>query len=375
VSPTPTPDLLVRTLRAGASYDLVVFDRLPAAEQVLLVELRSDPEFYGVLRPRENSGQTVKAVNRDLALLYLTLQTPGPLHYLAWEGGLEVDDGRGFVAGAAALGLISPTAADAPDTRLARVSRDALRYGQALDLDDADELAGRLYGYGRLPVSPAWARRLADRDAVLEFLRAAPGTEVRRQLESAWQRASESEPDGWIAWSRVARRTSPAGKGTFKLYVSPAIDVLPGAFEIVVDALSALENVRFKVGADAAGLLRPDKLVAYFADVETLLHVATTLTEPLADLTPHGVPFSAEIANDGLLSWGMDPPASARIVSWQGHESWRLWLVRRLAAAIIAARHADAPAVEPWRFAIERLRQDGVDVDRWTPSDRLWRAA
>jgi hypothetical protein len=382
-------DLLGRTLRAGTSYDLVLFDRLPPAEQVLLAELRNDPDFYGVLRPRESSGQTVRAVNRDMALLYLTLQTPGPLPFFAWEGGpdsaqrrvtelvldgvLEIDSGGRFVAGAAALELIGAKDADTFDTRLARISRDALRYGATLGLEDPDELAGRLYAYGRQPVSPAWARRLPDRDAVLEFLHATPGSDVRRQLDSGWQRAGESEPDGWIAWSRVARRSSP--KATYKLYVSPMVDALSDAFAIVVDTLSARETVRFKVGAGAMGLLRPDKLVIYFEDLETLLSVATTLTKRLDELTPHGVPFSAEISRDGLLSWGIDPPPSARIVSWQGQESWRLWLVRRLAAAIIAARHTDAPGVEPWEFAIDGLRHDGVDVERWTPSDHLWRAA
>ena len=28
--------------------------------------------------------------------------------------------------------------------------------------------------------------------------------------------------------------------------------------------------------------------------------------------------------------------------------------------------------VEPWRFALERLRCEGIDVDEWTPSATLW---
>lgn len=391
MTPTSPFDPFTRTFRAGGSYDLVVLDRLPPAEQLVLAELRSDPEFYGVLRPRENSGRTIKAVDRDTALLYLTLQTPGRLPFFVWAAGpdvarrrvtelvldgvLELEDEGRFVSGPGALPLTGGVGGVASDARLARLSRDALRYGQSLRLEDPEELGGRLYAFGRAPISPAWARRLADRDAVLAFLRAAPGTELRRRLDAAWQRAPEPDPGGWIAWTRLDRRATRIGEATYKLYVSPCTDALPDAFDAVVDVLSALDRARFKVGADAVGLLRPDKLVAYFEDLETLLGVATTLTTRLSGIAPHGVPFTAEIAHDGLLSWGMDPPASKRLVSWQGYESWRLWLVRRLSAAIVAAQHDEAPGVEPWQFAVERLRHDGVDVDRWTPSDGMWRAA
>jgi hypothetical protein len=73
--------------------------------------------------------------------------------------------------------------------------------------------------------------------------------------------------------------------------------------------------------------------------------------------------------------------------------SWRLWLTNRLARALIAAVAAPSSALplpgvsgaaglagaaagetmEPWRFAVERLRLEGVDTDSWTPGGSLWR--
>jgi hypothetical protein len=29
--------------------------------------------------------------------------------------------------------------------------------------------------------------------------------------------------------------------------------------------------------------------------------------------------------------------------------------------------------MEPWRFAVERLRLEGIDTDSWTPGGSLWR--
>jgi hypothetical protein len=384
-------DPFARTFRAGGGYELVVFDRLPPAEQIVLAELRDDPDFYGVLRPREGSGRTLRSVDRDTALLFLTLQQPGHLPFFTWEGSperarrtvtelvldgvLEIEEDGRFVSGAAAVHLTSSARETVADTALTRLSRDALRYGQTLSLDDPSELGGRLYTFGRQPVTPTWERRLPDRDAVLAFVGASPGTSLRRRLDTEWERAPESEAGGWIAWSRGKRGSARTGDATFKLYVSPQPNDLPLAFSSLVDVLSSQPRARFKVGADATGVLRPDKLVAYFETMESLLDVATTLTPRLADVSPHGVAFTAEIANDGLLSWGIDPPPSSRILTWQGYESWRLWLVKRLSAAIVAAQHEAGASVEPWQFALERLRQEGVDVDRWTPTDGMWRAA
>jgi hypothetical protein len=131
--------------------------------------------------------------------------------------------------------------------------------------------------------------------------------------------------------------------------------------------------VAFKVGADAAGLLRPDKMVAYFDNFEALAAVADSLADALAGVSAHGVPFSAEITSDGLLSWGVDPPREERPPGWSGGQSWRLWVTNRLAGALLAARGQGVE--EPWRFALERLRVEGVDVERWVPASSLWSGA
>ena len=62
----------------------------------------------------------------------------------------------------------------------------------------------------------------------------------------------------------------------------------------------------FKVGAGAGGLLRPDKIVAYFETFERLAAAADALTERLAGVAAHGVPFTSEIAAGGQLSWGVE---------------------------------------------------------------------
>lgn len=384
------PDLFQRRFRAGGSLQLVVFDRLPPEEQVLLVELRADPDFYGVLRSRTGTGQTIKAVNRDTALLFLTLQTPGRLPFFVWndereaavravqelllDGVIEVENDGRFVSGPDVAPLLSGGGRADPQSRLARLSLDALRYGESLGLEDPERLAARLYAFGRQPVSPRWTRLLGDREAVLAFLGARNGSDLRRRLDSGWEKARDNEAPGWIAFSPRGRGGGYETARIYKLYVSPAVEAMPEAFAAVLEVLPQ-RGGRFKVGADAAGLLRPDKMVLYFGDPEALHEVASELAERLSKVIAHGVPFSAEVALEGLLSWGMDPPGNERIFSWQESESWRLWVVRRLAAAMIAARSDSSSAMAPTDFALERLRRKGVDVDQWTPSASMWLAA
>jgi hypothetical protein len=86
------------------------------------------------------------------------------------------------------------------------------------------------------------------------------------------------------------------------------------------------------------------------------------------------VPFTAALDEAGLLSWGIDPPKHEQSLGWAAHESWRLWLTNRLAAALLLAKAGPSSQVEPWQFAIERLRFEGIEPYTWTPSKTLWDA-
>jgi hypothetical protein len=387
--------------RANPQYELVLYDRLPEEQQALLAELQQKPDFYGILRPTEGSGLSVKVVTRDTALLLLTLREPGilpryarpttPEHTLSvvrliLDQILQLQEGERFVAGADAYGLLYETpAATGGDARLQQLSISALQYGQALAVNDVLELSWRLYNYHRLPLSPAWRERFATPDRVKERLGIASGGRYVDFLDAAWfsprdgafGETASGDASGWLAWSRrQSGATHVARDGTYKLYVSPMPDFIENVFAVTLRALTDTAVLQFKIGADAEGLLRPDKMVAYFPSRETLLAAAEILASRLDGCPAHGVPFTSELAGDGLLSWGVDPPASQRLVSWQPQESWRLWLTNRLANALLTARTsggAGSDGLEPWQYALERVALEGVDTASWTPGAETWR--
>lgn len=382
-------EILTRIFRASAAFDLVLFDRLPDGERRALADLARDPDFYGVLRPHDaagNPGRTLKTADRDTALLFLTLREPGPLPAYAVsqlgegaarvvarfvaDGILEVEHEGSFLSGPTALDLFvrsesRPTA----EGRIAAISRAALQCAHVLPVDDPRLLSLRLYAYNRLPLTPCWQRRLPDTDAVERHLGIAAGGPHRKSLDRAWQRLPDRE--GWISWiSRAVDASEERPDGpTWKLYVSPRPENLSeGAdFGAILDALTVARARQFKVGRDAAGLLRADKIVSYFPSFERLAEAAEAVVGRLAGVPVQGVPFTSEIGGGGLISWGMDPPRTER--AWSLGESWRHWLALRLARDLLAARHAGAD----WSFALERLRLEGIDTDTWTPGALLWK--
>jgi hypothetical protein len=377
-----------RAFRANPAFELVLFDRLEAREREALAELRKDPDFYGILRPREASlALGVKSVDRETALLFLTLREPGPLpSYMTTmlgDGALRVvarlvadaileveqapEEGR-FVSGAPALALFGDrrSGEHGAGGRLADLSLAALRYAQDLAEDDPLTLSFRLYGYNRRPLTPAWKRLLPKGENVLAWLGVGPGGTRRSLLDRSWERTGGSA-EWWLSWRSRQDGDLSGGGATWKLYISPVPEALPESFGDILEALAAGRAAQFKVGADALGILRADKIVSYFPSFERLATAAEALEARLSGILAQGVPFTSEIGGNGLLSWGVDPPREE--TSFGAGESWRLWLTHRLSRALLSSRSEP----EPWRFALERIRLEGVDTDTWTPGALLWK--
>ena len=240
--------------------------------------------------------------------------------------------------------------------RLDQLSLRAIRTVAALPTADAGVIARRLYAYGAAPFG--WEAELAfgPGDNALNVLGLAPGGAVRARLAQDYEATTHP---GWISFSRLGRTAGDAPD--CKLYVSPRPEALADAFPIVAATFADLEVGSFKVGRGAAGLLRPDKIVGYFDDTAHLGRVAGALSRALGGISPQGAPFTAEIAGDGLLSWGRDP----RPVAGAQPESWRSWITARLAEAVVAVRR---PGVDPVPAVTARLAALGVE--NWTPTGR-----
>lgn len=383
-SARPRINLTDALLRPNPRLTLISFADLSEQDRAGLGGVATDPALHGLLRDARG---TIKVVDHDSAALLASLRRrgrlpegvsvdPETLARLVLDSVLELalPDGR-FVTGSPAYELLYDVE-DPPvaSTKTARLSQAALRYAQRLGLDDALRLSARLYFYGRLPVTPGWTAHLPDRVAVERFLGVDRRGAAAGLLRRSWDLVELEAPnDGWFMWSRRGRRADAARRqDRFKLYVSASPDAVPAAFGAAVAAAAAHGATALKVGNDAAALLRPDKLVLYFSELEQVEAAAAQLAEELAGCPGHGVPFSCELGDrDGLLSWGVDPPRSEHRLEWQERESWRLWLTNRLALALVSAR-LDGGVLEPWRYALARVELEGVDTTTWAPLGDPW---
>ncbi|HET8633166.1 MAG TPA: hypothetical protein VFL88_03405 [Gemmatimonadales bacterium] len=328
------------------------------------------PAFGGLLIPAADDFRVQRVVTRETARLFQRLARPGrvprsvpshSLRALVLDGVLEVREGRRYLSGAAARSCrVSPGGMTATQSATGMLSLAALQDAAALQLAAPGVLTRLLYHFNTLPASPAWRSRYADGLALER--------ELRRSIpRSAGLEAPVTAGQGaWLSWVRAGRRRS---SGTiWKLYVSPMPDQLVPALQAASQQRDAFA---MKVGRDVADILRPDKLVLYFATQRRLARAARALERDLASVPAHGVPFTGQWGASALLSWGVDSGGRGSAAPWSGDDSWRAWLTQRLATAMVQALKDPECAVPPWRYAMERVSLDGVDVRTWTPSRRV----
>jgi hypothetical protein len=196
-------------------------------------------------------------------------------------------------------------------------------------------------------------------------------------LRQAWIETPPTSSDSpWRSWQPRRFGTRSARPSvSFKLYVSPSTETLPAAVLAVATALANAPGVTgFKVGRTVDGVTRPDKMVAYFSSLEELHQGAQRVRDQAGACIPHGVPFTAGITEDGLLSWAIDPPHGSR--GRAARSSWRTWVTLRLGEYLLDARadatSGDSRGGEAWQVALARLSLDGVDTTSWVPDPRLF---
>lgn len=381
------------TFRANPDYELVLYDRLSSSQQEYLQDLFKDEDFYGILRPI-NSTQTglgIKSICQKTALLFLTLQQPGTIpiylknfyldkterfiYQLVIDNVLQVNNQDKFVSGIEAIHLFKfCNQVNSSELlgvgKISQLSLDALKYAQALAIDDSSKLSARLYFYNRVPITSKLLQLYPSETEIAEYLQISSYHKLGQIINRQWQEANSTQGDDfWRIWKFVDNLDSLDSykKAIYKLYISPTFEVLGDIFPTLVEIFTDLQVSQFKVGGkQIAGLLRSDKIIAYFDDFESLKRTADLIISSLPNTPAQGVPFTSELDNNGFLSWGIDPPSQDKLLKWQERESWRVWLTNRLATGVLSAKSSNS-SLEPWEFALYRLEGEGVDPKTWQP--------
>lgn len=366
-------------LRSNPFFRLVSLDQVEEKKRQSFASLAEEPDFYGLLVPPDHSSAPMKSVSKDAALLFLTLHQPARVPHLlsnlfganlqermrqlVLDGVFEMEWEGGFISGAAAIACFGNGTEKALKSKIAQLSAAAISYAATIEGLSVGEIATRLYLYNRAPCSAPLQRKFADDSQLLSYLYS--DTATARDLESHWKR--DVKQGSWLMWEG----NGPLTQLAFKLYISPDVEHLPEMFRAAVAAFVRVKCTHFKVGRTAFGLLRPDKFVAYFSNLEQLQEAAEMVRASAAAISAQGVPFTGAIDYNGLVSWGMDPPRFEQVLPWQEHQSWRQWVAERIAVYTLAAKESKAESVPD--FVLQRVRLDGIDPANWSPNLAIWR--
>ena len=288
--------------------------------------------------------------------------------------------GTGSIGGMAARVRMTDPFRNAPPYRLAartgELSMHALTSAMQLGAASVATYARYLYRYNTAPASPSWRRTYPTRESVLDQLRTPVVPWAANEIERSWTLIDDADTSvRWWIWTHASCSIHPAdfsGMATWKLYVSPTCDSVRDAFHAVVSMLADVDVLAVKVGRDLPGLLRPDKMIVYFARREHLEGAAARLRAALDHLPAQGVPFTAPLTDDGMLSWGIDPPYSLTGGEARSTESWRGWVTNRLARFLHEGGTTPDVTLPAWTFALSRLELEGVDPRTFVPKEGHW---
>jgi hypothetical protein len=182
-------------------------------------------------------------------------------------------------------------------------------------------------------------------------------TAAERAAGSGLTGHTRSTARHWHSWT-----ASDADHTTLfhKIYVSPAVRDIATTLGVILTHAPLLGVPAWKVGADLAGLHRPDKIVLYLASAERADRVASALALALSGFAAQGVPFTGQVGATGIVSRGRDVAGT----------SWRADVCRAVAESLSAARVTlgpDARAADVADEALARLVSHGLDVETWHP--------
>ena len=376
----PAIDLATARLRANPRYVLRTGADSAHGGFVGISSISQEADFFGLLIPADDSDLHVKSLSDGDALLFLTLQRAGcvPAYFwrnherfdrhlwqLIFDRVLELEVAGEFRSGPEVSASIAPERRSDESS----ISSRALLYAATLPIDHEGELAGRLYFYNRVPAFIDRPGLPVDRLSTLEFL--GIGQESSPPGEAFVENPFSVDNASWLSWS-VGRRRREIDS-PFKLYVCVYAEELPAVFRDCLVTCGEQGAYTVKVGADRYALRRPDKFVAYFNSRESLDAAARRLAPVLAPRQPHALPFAGTMECP-LLAWGCDPPKDpVRFGGSSQRDSWRTWLVHRLAAALAMAKREGCSVTEATQFSRERVALEGVDVETWAPQDIQFR--
>jgi hypothetical protein len=242
---------------------------------------------------------------------------------------------------------------------LGRLSSEGLRYGLQLRATAGySRIWERLYRFNRSPISPLLRARWptqahyeADVDSAVlasHWVEVATGDEHFRYFR---------QPE-WREQSSAARQRN----GRFKIYVSPKFHDLLTALTLAINVGTETACALLKVSRTVEATVRPDKIILYTDSWDHTECVADALLARMRHIEAQGVPFTAGLDGDRLISWAIDPSSPDR----RSFASWRVWITRMIVESM-RTLPSDVVLEDGVALILQQLDKDyGVSNGAWS---------
>jgi hypothetical protein len=271
---------------------------------------------------------------------------------------IEVEEGK-YLGGAEALEVLKKRTSLPVDS----INREAMLHAYAHLPTDHATLTGVLYSFNHKPVTKRLKEKLFNKESVKAFFGLDVSSEESRFFYRHWQAIRGNQ--GWIAFVRHTRFGEDINKSsqTYKLYLSPSkLEKFQEIFFTLSTLLHEAGAFQFKIGADAYGLQRPDKWVAYFYDKTSLYRAMELIEREVGEVEAQEVPFSGE-SMLSWLGWGSDPKSNEK-----ERVSWRWFLCSEIAHAMLDAKREGLISGDRlWDYIAVRLERKHIDPVAFEP--------
>ncbi|NCD68258.1 hypothetical protein [Mucilaginibacter agri] len=245
------------------------------------------------------------------------------------------------------------------------LSFKAIEYASNLALLGVKNIGTRLYLYGRIPISPDWLLQFPQSKTLYEAI-IVNNQNAAELLTSQWiEKQAPIHNDRWTIflnknWERKSFSSAP-----YKLYVNLHPDSILDEFNTVVNHFATFDVPIFKFSKDVFNLLRPDKIVAYLMDFNTLITLGKALSVALKSAKVQPLPFTAAFDESGVVSCGFDPPA--KLTQSFAATSWRSVITELIARALSEGYRSNMARKELVQNVNFKLDAIGIDTEKWLP--------
>jgi hypothetical protein len=351
-------------------------DQLHTATRASLASLIEQTQAEGFLLPRDNKtfslipvrsplGSVMERASSCLALSDALSAVPASeLQLLFTHGVLGIKTSDGTVSGPAAHVVLKYKGSGQFPTPLStdQLSFAALQHASRLPVAEPMTVASRLYCFNSYPGFKSQELQ----DATLQ---------VQRLAESSWEgifkpRTPSPSNPGWYLFDAL-RRDNPkrSTRHGAKVYISPTVADVSRCLSRLVEILPSVDFETWKVGRKSYGITRSDKICVYFSSLAQAQKAAQVFVRELAGIEAQGVPFTQQQDSTGLVSIGIDPSQSASLPKFAIQSSWRLWVSRKMGAAIALAKSSPDYPLSPVQAGLWAVHLLGIDPDGWAIRD------